>query len=203
MATHTVTFSKKIITLLESKKRLTVGSLLDAFDEKSFAFLFLILMIFSATPIPTGGITNIFEIIVMFTALQLVFLREDLWLPRWLAKKEIPKSLKKGALPFLLKRISFVEKFSKPRFHQAFHTKWFRFQLGIAVIVCTFGAFVAPPFSGLDTLPSLGVVFISIGVILDDLYAILFGYVVGVIGISLIFLLGAGILTLASQALHF
>lgn len=198
-----ISFSKKIITLLESKKILTVGSVLDAFDEKSFAFLFLLLMIFSAAPIPTGGITSIFEIIVIITALQLVFLREDLWLPRWLSKRKIPKSLKKGALPFLLNKISFVEKFSKPRFYKAFDTKWFRFQLGIAVIFCTFGALVAPPFSGLDTLPSLGVVFISIGVILDDLYAILFGYLVGAIGLALIFLLGAGVITLVSQTFQF
>lgn len=201
--TRETSFSQKIITLLESKKRLTVGSLLDAFDEKSFAFLFLLLMIFSATPIPTGGITNVFEIIVMITALQLVFLREDLWLPAWLSKREIPKSLKKGALPFLLNKISFIEKYSKPRFYKAFHTKWFRFQLGVAVILCTLGAFIAPPFSGLDTLPSLGVVFISIGIILDDLYAIIFGYLVGALGIGLILFLGAGIFTLISQAFQF
>ena len=30
------------------------------------------------------------------------------------------------------------------------------------------GAFLAPPFTGLDTLPSLGVVLLSLGVLLED-----------------------------------
>ncbi len=47
---------------------------------------------------------------------------------------------------------------------------------------CSPFAFVAPPFTGLDTLPSLGVVLISLGVLLDDALLALIGLVVGAVG---------------------
>lgn len=73
--------------------------------------------------------------------------------------------------------------------------KWFKAQLGLVVLVLTVGAFFAPPFTGLDTLPSLGIVFISIGIILSDIVIIGLGYVTGLVGIGLAVLLGAGIVT--------
>lgn len=55
----------------------------------------------------------------------------------------------------------------------------------------TIFAFVAPPFSGLDTLPALGVVIISIAIILDDALMLLGGFLVGVAGSVLVIGLGA------------
>jgi hypothetical protein len=52
-------------------------------------------------------------------------------------------------------------------------------------------AFVAPPFSGLDTLPSLGVVFLSLGVLLEDIIVVVLGIVFGVAGIALEIVLGS------------
>jgi hypothetical protein len=52
-------------------------------------------------------------------------------------------------------------------------------------------AFLAPPFSGLDTLPSLGVVVLSVGVLLEDFYVAIAGLVVGAVGIALEVALGA------------
>ena len=51
------------------------------------------------------------------------------------------------------------------------------------------GAFVAPPFSGLDTLPSLGVVLLSLGVLLEDALIATAGIAIGAGGISLVLLL--------------
>jgi hypothetical protein len=62
---------------------------------------------------------------------------------------------------------------------------------GAVVLVLTLTAFLAPPFSGLDTLPSLGVVLVSVGVLLDDALLVLVGLVVGVVGIVLVLVLGS------------
>jgi hypothetical protein len=59
------------------------------------------------------------------------------------------------------------------------------------VLVLTVFAFVAPPFTGLDTLPSLGVVLISLGVLLDDALLALIGLVVGAVGAVLVLFLGS------------
>ncbi len=47
------------------------------------------------------------------------------------------------------------------------------------------GAFLAPPFSGLDTLPSLGVVLLSLGVLLQDFAIVLVAVVLGSAGVVL------------------
>ncbi len=62
---------------------------------------------------------------------------------------------------------------------------------GLPVIVLSVAAFVAPPFSGLDTLPSLGVVLLSLGVLLEDALVVAVGLIVGVAGITLEIVLGS------------
>ncbi|MEK7621225.1 MAG: exopolysaccharide biosynthesis protein [Patescibacteria group bacterium] len=188
-------FSNTLGNWLASKQKKTIGSMLDIFDEKSFAFIFLVLMIFPATPIPTGGIVHVFEVIVMLVALQLLIGRQDLWLPRRLQRIELSRSTREKVLPFLLRRVQFFERFARPRLSKTMRQKWFRMQLGLTVTLLAAGAFFAPPFTGLDTLPSMGVVLIAIGIILDDVLLVGAGYIVGYAGIALAIFLGAGIIT--------
>jgi hypothetical protein len=52
-------------------------------------------------------------------------------------------------------------------------------------------AFLAPPFSGLDTLPALGVVLIALGVLLEDVLIAGAGAIMGIVGVTLEVVLGA------------
>jgi len=193
------TFSDTLSVWLNTKKDKTVGGLLHVFGEKSFAFLFLVLMIFPAAPLPTGGIVHVFEIIVILVALQLIAGRSELWLPKRFANAKLSSAMQKNVLPFLLKRVKQAEKISKLRLSKTLQKSWFKSQLGIVVVLFTLGAFFAPPFTGLDTLPSFGVVFIALGVILDDILVVLLGYVIGFVGITVAVMLGAGIITAISH----
>ncbi len=188
-------FSHTLSDWLSSGDKKTVGSMLDIFDEKSFAFIFLVLMIFPAAPLPTGGLVHLFEIVVVLLSLQLVVGRRELWLPAKLKKIELDSVTRKKVLPFLERRVKFFERFAKQRLMGTISKRWFRIQLGLIVTIFTLGAFFAPPFTGLDTLPSLGVVLIAIGVILDDIIPIVVGYIVGAAGLAVAFILGAGIIT--------
>ncbi len=188
-------FSKTLEAWLGSKQQKTVGEMLNVLGEKSFAFIFLVLMIFPATPLPTGGIVHVFEVIVALVAVQLAIGRSNIWLPERLARIKLNKTMQEKILPFLMRRITFAEKYSRPRLGRMLEKKWFKAQLGLVVLIFTAAAFFAPPFTGLDTLPSLGVVFIAIGIILSDVLIIALGYLVGAVGVGLVFLLGAGIIT--------
>jgi hypothetical protein len=55
-------------------------------------------------------------------------------------------------------------------------------------------AFVAPPFTGLDTLPALGVVLVSLGVLLEDFVLVVVGIAVGAVGVILEIFLGSAAL---------
>jgi hypothetical protein len=54
-------------------------------------------------------------------------------------------------------------------------------------------AAVAPPFSGLDTLPSIGAVAIALAIILEDALVLAIGAVIGTGGVILIVTIGAAI----------
>src|SRR5438105_6391592 len=64
----------------------TLGSLVEAFGERSFAVLFVLLLGVPALPLPTGGATHVFEVIAALIALELIAGRDQVWLPkRWRA----------------------------------------------------------------------------------------------------------------------
>ena len=61
--------------------------------------------------------------------------------------------------------------------------------MGLAI-----GAAVAPPFSGLDTLPALGAVAVALSIILEDVVVLGIGLAIGAAGIGLILTVGATLL---------
>ena len=65
---------------------------------------------------------------------------------------------------------------------------------GVLVILGATAAFFAPPFTGLDTLPALGVVLISLGVLLEDFVFVAVGLAVMAGGVLLEFVLGSAAL---------
>ena len=153
-------------------------------------------MAIPALPIPTGGVVHVFEIIVMLLCLELIIGRQTVWLPKKWRSKPITKSYQKNALSKLIKVIRWAEKYSKPRMQALLNNRIVTRLVGLIVMIFTIFAFIAPPFSGLDTLPALGVVFLSLALILDDIILVGLGIVLGSVGIGLV-------LTLGKAALNF
>jgi hypothetical protein len=169
----------------------TLIGLIELFGRKSFALLFVILLGVPALPLPTGGATHVFEIIAALLALQLIAGREEIWVPRRWRDLELAGKKSRRFLNGLLKLIRWLERFSRPRLRFLFHHRLTDIGFGILVLVMTVAAFVAPPFSGLDTLPSLGVVLLSLGVLLDDALVVVVALLVGTGGIALEIVVGS------------
>jgi hypothetical protein len=168
----------------------TVDALIDLFGPKSFAVLFVILLGVPALPLPTGGATHVMEVIAVLLAAQLVLGRDDVWLPKRWRRLELAGSRQQKFLRGLLKLIRRLERMSKPRGRWLFEHGASNAVFGLLVIGGTVAAFFAPPFSGLDTLPSLGVVLLSLGVLMEDVAIALAGIVVVLIGAALEIVLG-------------
>lgn len=171
----------------------TLGGLIDVFEEKSFALLFVLLLGVPALPLPTGGATHVFEIVAALLALQLILGRHAIWLPdRW-RRLELAGEKQQKFLAGLLRMIRRLERISRPRLTFLFHSRLTSIVFGLAVLAGTAGAFFAPPFTGLDTLPALGVVLLSLGVLLEDGFIAAAGAVVGTAGIALEIFLGQAV----------
>lgn len=186
-------FSDQLETWLKGKQPKTLDSLDHVFQDKSFAITFLILMIFPALPLPTGGITHIFEIIVMLLCLELMVGIRTPWLPKKWKHMHLGKTLTGKVIPTMMRWIRWFERHSTTRGRWIFRAPLFQQLIGIIVFILTLSAFLAPPFTGLDTLPSLGVVVISLAIILDDALMLLSGIAIGIAGVVLDIVLGAAI----------
>ena len=183
--------SKQIERWLASDADTTLGGLIDLFQAKSFALIFILLLGVPALPLPTGGATHVFEIIAMLVALQLVAGRDKIWLPeRW---RKVELGTGGGRTRFihgLMKAIRWVERFSRPRLRFLFDHRASNSVFGLLVIAGSLGAFLAPPFTGLDTLPALGVVLLSLGVLLEDFAVVVLALIAGGAGVLLEIALG-------------
>lgn len=186
-------FSEQLQDWLESDGRKSIGELDETFGERSFAVVILLLMFVPALPLPTGGITHLFEAITVVIAAQLVLGRTALWLPKRWKERELGSLTTEKALPWMMRRIRWFERFSRNRGDRLFDRTWFRRVLGLIWIAFAVSAAFAPPFSGLDTLPAMGAVGVSLGVILGDVVVLGIGFGIGVGGITLMITLGAAI----------
>ena len=181
--------SDEIEAWLKSPGHKRLGDLVEVFGKRSFAIAFVLLLALPALPLPTGGVTHAFEVIAVLLALQLMVGRDEIWLPRRLCERELGGDAK--FLNGLIRVIRRVERFSRPRLTFLFGHRLSNFVFGLVVAAGSIAAFVAPPFTGLDTLPALGVVLISLGVLLEDFYVVIAGLLVLAVGVFLEILLGS------------
>ena len=183
--------SDQLESWLTSTGDKTLGSLTQLFEEKSFAILFVLLLGLPALPIPTGGATHVFEVIAVLLALQLIAGRDEIWLPeRWRARPLVGDKSQKFVTS-LMKLIRRLERISRPRMRFLFKHRLSNIVFGVLVIGGSIAAFFAPPFTGLDTLPALGVVLLSLAVLLEDILLAIVAFAVGAAGIFLSLFLGA------------
>jgi hypothetical protein len=188
-------FSDKLESWLKKPGTKTVGSLQNVVAEKSFAIIFLVLMALPALPLPTGGATHVFEIIVVLLVVQMIIGRRSLWLPKSMLERPLGRGMLDKGLPKLIRIVQWFERHSKRRMGDLLINPVFQQVLGLAILGFTFSALFAVPFSGLDTLPSLAVVIISLSIILEDGLLTIIGLIVGSIGVLLSLTLGIAIAT--------
>jgi hypothetical protein len=182
--------SEQLDRWLKTRGDKSLGSLFDLFEKKGFAILFVLLLGPSALPPPTGGATHVFEIIAMLLALELISGRDQIWLPRRWRQVELAGDKQRRFITALMKMIGRLERLSRPRLRFLFDHRLSNIVFGLLVIGGSAGAFFAPPFTGLDTLPSLGVVLLSLGVLLEDFVVAVLALVVGATGIVLALVVG-------------
>ena len=185
--------SERLESWLEADEPKTISGLCERFGPQSFAIVFVVLLALPALPIPTGGVTHVFEIVAALLALELIIGRGEIWVPkRWQTRELRVLTSAKGSNA-LLKRIRWFERFSRPRLGALLTTPVAARVYGLVVLVLTAVAFLAPPFTGLDTLPALGVVVLSLGMLLTDALLVGIGVAIGSAGIALVIGLGHAI----------
>jgi hypothetical protein len=186
-------FSDQLERWLRSDAPKTLGTLGDVFEEKSFGTAILLLMVLPATPLPTGGVTHVFEAITIVLGAEMLLGRRTIWIPERWRHRQLGATATDRAIPLIIRWVRRVERISRPRGVWLLEQGWMLRLLGVLFAALAAAAAVAPPFSGLDTLPALGAVAVALAIILDDIALVAIGIVLGTIGVVLIVTIGAAI----------
>ena len=187
------TFGDELEEWLRSDGPKTLGALGELFEEKSFAVTILMLMFVPALPLPTGGVTHVFELITVLLAAQMLVGRRTIWLPQRWARRELGATMTGKAIPFVIRWVRRVERYSRPRWAALFHQRWMLPVFGLIFIALAVAAGLAPPFSGLDTLPAMGAIAVALAIIFEDVLLLAIGFVLGTTGVVLIVTVGAAL----------
>lgn len=156
-------------------------------------------MFVPALPLPTAGISHVFELITVVLAAQMVLGRKTVWLPERWKGRELGEATTGKAIPFIVRRIRQVERFSRPRAAWLFERHWIDRLCGLVLMIFAIAAALAPPFSGLDTFPALGAVLVALAIILEDVVVLALGVLIGTGGVILIFTIGAALVRLLGR----
>ncbi|MEM1255818.1 MAG: exopolysaccharide biosynthesis protein [Cyanobacteria bacterium P01_H01_bin.21] len=144
----------------------TLNELLTLGGERTFGFLFVLLSLPSALPVPAPGYSIPFGIVMLLLAVQLMIGREKPWLPKgWMSKgferTKVAGFITKG-LPWLQK----IEAVSRPRLSIICTSPVGRLVLGIAIALMSTCMLI--PIPGTNTLPAIGIFVIGFGLLDDD-----------------------------------
>jgi len=186
-------FSEEVVAWLRSDEPKTLGAMNHRFAENGFAVNIMMLMLLPALPLPTGGVTHVFELITVLLAGQMAIGRRTVWLPARWERRELGSLTTDRAVPVVARWIGRVERISRPRASWLFEHASATRLLGLVLMIFAVAAAVAPPFSGLDTLPALGAVAVSLSIVLRDALVLVIGLILGAAGIALILTLGTAI----------
>ena len=106
------TFSDQLEDWLRGDGPKTLGGLGDVFAEKAFATTILLLMFVPALPLPTGGLTHLFEAIAVVVAAQMVLGRRTLWLPERWKRRPLGELTVRQPIPFMIRTLRRFERIS-------------------------------------------------------------------------------------------
>jgi hypothetical protein len=95
-------------------ERISVGDILDALDARAFGLVTLMFSIPSIIPMPPG-VPTVVGIALLIVSVQMVFGRQELWLPRFLTKRSFPRPVLVSAMEKFSPRIETIEKIASPR----------------------------------------------------------------------------------------
>lgn len=161
---------------------LKLHHIVDALHEGGFSLMLILFAAPLALPLPALGIAQVMALPLLFLSAQLAMGRKSLWLPQKLAKKSIDHASFMHILDKALPWLHRIERLLHPRL------RWLSGRLGhhligVACMLCSISVAMPVPFS--NTVPSMGIVLMAIGLLERDGLVQLAGVLVGAGGITL------------------
>ncbi len=168
-------------------KEVSISSLLEAVHERGFGFILFIFAVPMALPLPVPPGVNIIlaSPLILLTAQQALG-RHTIWLPQFMLKKTIKsdslRSIIKSSLPWFNK----LEFLVKPRF-EFITSGIFSNMIGIFGFIMALTICIPLPLT--NTVPSLGIALMALGVIMRDGLAVILGAIIGMLWVTILLMI--------------
>ncbi len=173
---------------------LTLHELRDRLDERAYGLLILLLSIPCLVP-GLYGVPQVVGLIVILLAGQMLVGREEPWLPRWFLNLRCKGSWLKAMADFSETKLGWIDRLSRPRLR--------RFADGpgeklAAVFMILATVTIVMPLT--NTIPSIALALLSVGLIQRDGLFVLAGCAVTTVWLTILGALGTGLLMGAEWA---
>ncbi|MBB5744750.1 exopolysaccharide biosynthesis protein [Brevundimonas variabilis] len=175
---------------------LTVAEIRDRLDERAYGLLVLILAIPCLVP-GLYGVPQVVGLAILILAFQLLLGREEPWLPRWFLNLRARAAWLEGMADFTEKRLGWLERLSRPRL-KAFSVGPGERFAAIFMILAT--VTIVLPMT--NTIPSVALSLLAVGLIQRDGLFVLAGAAVATGWVGLLSAVGVGLLLGADWALR-
>jgi hypothetical protein len=167
----------------ERSPQVTLADILQLAGERTFGFLFVLLALPSALPLPAAGYSTPFGLVLFLLAIQLISGRKAPWLPnkimlRSLDLKTVQGFVKAGT-PWLQK----LEIICRPRLTFICTGLSGRIIIGLGISLMAISMMI--PIPGTNTLPAMGIFLTGFGLMDDDGAITLAGLVLCLMGLTL------------------
>lgn len=166
--------------------------IVEAFHERGFGMLLLILAAPMALPLPVPpGVNIVLASPLLFLTMQQAIGKHTPWLPQFILQKRVRLNLFQKTMLAILPWIKKIEKISRARL--GFMTRGiFSYVIGISGLLMALSVCVPLPLT--NSVPSFGICLMAIGVLMRDGLAVIAGMVIGFSWIALLLIAGeAGI----------
>ncbi len=170
--------------------QLSVATLLEAFHERGFGFFLFLIALPAALPIPAIGISTIIAFPLMLLTAQQMIGRHTIWIPQSWRTKTISKEKIDSFIDTAMPWVKRLEIFCRPRL--SFITQGiFSYLIGLAGFMMAIAVSIPLPLT--NTVPSIGIALMAIGVLMRDGLAVIGGAIIGLawvfmlVGLPLVF----------------
>lgn len=150
----------------ERPRKITLTEILQLAGERVFGFLFVILALPSALPVPAPGYSTPFGFVLFLLAVQLISGRKLPWLPAKVSNHPMELNQVQGVIKAGLPWLRRIEMITRPRLSYICTSLPGRVTMGIAIALM--GISMMIPIPGTNTLPAMGIFVTGFGLIEDD-----------------------------------
>lgn len=151
--------------------QLSVAELVEAFGERAFGALILILALMALFPWPPGG-KAVFSAPIILLSLELAVQHDTVWLPRWVLRASVNREVYRKASAKVIKPIRWIERLSKPRLPMLTGEIA---DVIVGVVCALLAVMLALPVPLGDMLPALTLVIFGLALTQRDGLAIIVG----------------------------